>query len=59
MNHEDNRFRAWLKVKHPHVKLRLDEEVSIRGVNHFGGTMWSYFNSGDLCAMETALGSNE
>jgi predicted MPP superfamily phosphohydrolase len=29
MNEEDRRFRVWLKAKHPHVKLLLDEEVSI------------------------------
>jgi predicted phosphodiesterase len=33
MNEEDRRFRVWLKAKHPHVKLLLDEEVSIGGVN--------------------------
>jgi hypothetical protein len=36
------------------VKLLLDEEVSIGGVNFFGGTMWTDFNGGDLRAMETA-----
>jgi Calcineurin-like phosphoesterase len=54
MNEEDERFRAWLKAKHPHVKLLLDEEVSIGGVNFFGGTMWTDFNGGDERAMETA-----
>ena len=38
MNEEDNKFRAWLEAKHPYVKLLLDEEVSIGGVNFFGGT---------------------
>jgi predicted phosphodiesterase len=28
MNEEDNRFKAWLKAKHPHMKLLFDEEVS-------------------------------
>jgi predicted MPP superfamily phosphohydrolase len=32
MNEEDNRFKAWLEDRHPHVKLLLDEEVSIGGV---------------------------
>ena len=50
----DNRFKAWLEDRHPHVKLLLDEEVSIEGVNFFGGTMWTDFNGGDLRAMETA-----
>jgi len=36
------------------VKLLLDEEVRIGGVNFFGGTMWTDFNGGDLRAMETA-----
>jgi predicted MPP superfamily phosphohydrolase len=54
MNEEDERFRAWLKAKHPHVRLLLDEEVSIGGVNFFGGTMWTDFNGGDVRAMETA-----
>jgi hypothetical protein len=54
MNVEDNRFKAWLEDRHPHVKLLLDEEVSIGGVNFFGGTMWTDFNGGDLRAMETA-----
>ena len=54
MNEEDNRFKAWLKAKHPHVKLLLDEEVSIGCVHFFGGTMWTDFNGGDMHAMETA-----
>jgi hypothetical protein len=54
MNVEDNRFKAWLEDRHPHVKLLLDEEVGIGGVNFFGGTMWTDFNGGDLRAMETA-----
>ena len=54
MNEEGKRFRAWLKARHPHVKLLLDEEVSLEGVNFFGGTMWTDFNGGDLRAMETA-----
>jgi hypothetical protein len=54
MNEEENRFKSWLKAKHPHVKLLLDEEVSIGCVHFFGGTMWTDFNGGDLRAMETA-----
>jgi hypothetical protein len=54
MNEEDRKFRVWLKAKHPHVKLLLDEEVSIGDVNFVGGTMWTDFNGGDLRAMETA-----
>jgi hypothetical protein len=54
MNEEDRKFRVWLKAKHPHVKLLLDEEVSIGDVNFVGGTMWTDFNGGELRAMETA-----
>ena len=54
MNDEDNRFKAWLEDHHPHVKLLLDEEVRIGGVNFFGGTMWTDFKGGDVLAMETA-----
>ena len=54
MNEEECRFKAWLEDRHQHVKLLLDEEVSIGGVNFFGGTMWTDFNGGDLRAMETA-----
>ncbi len=53
MSDEDNRFKAWLENRHPQVKLLLDEEVSIGGVNFVGGTMWTDFN-GYLRAMETA-----
>src|SRR6202158_3107264 len=54
MNEEDNRFKAWLEDRHPHVKLLLDEEVSIGGVNFFGGTMWTGFNGGDFPGMAPA-----
>ena len=54
MNEEDREFRAWLKGSYPNVKLLLDEEVSICGVNFFGGTMWTDFNGGDLLAMTIA-----
>jgi predicted phosphodiesterase len=56
MNEEDRKFREWLQANHPQVKLLVDEEVSIGGVNFFGGTMWTDFNGGDLRAMETAQG---
>ena len=51
MNEEDRGFKAWLRSRHPHVKLLLDEEVSIDGVNFFGGTMWTDFNGSDARAM--------
>lgn len=54
MNEEDKELKGWLASRHPHVKLLLDEEVSIGGVNFFGGTMWTDFNGGDAEAMEIA-----
>lgn len=54
MNEEDEEFKAWLASRHPYVNLLLDEEVSISGVNFFGGTMWTDFNAGDVRAMEIA-----
>jgi predicted MPP superfamily phosphohydrolase len=54
MNQENDNFRAWLEANHPHVKLLFDEEVSIAGVNFFGGTMWTDFSGADPRAMETA-----
>ncbi len=54
MNEEENNFRAWLESEHPQVKLLLDEEAGVGGVNFFGGTMWTDFNGGDLRAMKTA-----
>ena len=54
MNDEDRDFKAWLASKHPQVQLLLDEEVSIDGVNFFGGTMWTDFNGRDVRAMEIA-----
>jgi Icc-related predicted phosphoesterase len=54
MNEENDRFKAWLQGNHPHVRLLLDEEVTIDGVNFFGGTMWTDFNGGDTPAMRTA-----
>jgi predicted phosphodiesterase len=54
MNEEDKAFKTWLASKHPHVKLLLDEEAAIEGVNFFGGTMWTDFNGGDARAMQIA-----
>jgi predicted phosphodiesterase len=54
MNEENDKFKDWLQGNHPHVKLLLDEEVNIDGVNFFGGTMWTDFNGGDIRAMGTA-----
>jgi len=54
MNQEDDKFRAWLEANHPNVTLLLDEEVSIGGVNFFGGTMWTDLNGADSKAMAMA-----
>lgn len=54
MDHEDNKFRPWLEGNHPHVKLLLDEEFSIGGVNFFGGSMWTDFDGANPQAMATA-----
>jgi Icc-related predicted phosphoesterase len=54
MNHDEQEFKAWLESKHPQVKLLLDEETSLGGVNFFGGTMWTDFNGGNLRVMKTA-----
>jgi predicted phosphodiesterase len=54
MNEEDDKVKAWLAGTHPHVKLLQDEEVTIGGVNFFGGTMWTDFNGADQRAMEIA-----
>src|SRR5271170_2597079 len=54
MSHKDDKFRAWLDGSHPHLTLLLDEAVSIKGVNFFGGTMWTDFDGADQLAMDTA-----
>ncbi len=54
MNEEEKNFKIWIEKNHPHVKLLLDEEISIEGVNFFGGTMWTDFNGVDQNAMEMA-----
>jgi Icc-related predicted phosphoesterase len=54
MNIENDLLRSWLKNFYPNVKLLLDEEISIQGVNFFGGTMWTDFSGGDERAMSEA-----
>ena len=54
MDEEERKFVAWLANEHENVRLLLDDEVSIDGVNFFGGTMWTDFAGGDELAMESA-----
>ena len=54
MDGENQKFKAWLAVRHPQVSLLLDEGTSIGGVHFFGGTMWTDFDGGNRAAMEFA-----
>lgn len=54
MNDEETNFKAWLESRYPLAKLLLDEDISINGVNFFGGVMWTDFNGRDPRAMERA-----
>lgn len=51
---EERKFAAWLAKEHRNVHLLLDDEISINGVNFFGGTMWTDFSGGDELAMKSA-----
>ena len=51
---EEQAFVEWLGNNHPQVHSLRDENIRIGGVNFFGGTMWTHFNSGDLRAMQIA-----
>ena len=54
MNEENKKFRVWLALHHPQVKLLPDEEISIDGVHFLGGTMWTDFDDGNRAAMDFA-----
>ena len=54
MPEDEKKFKTWLSTYHPHVTLLLDEEISVGGVNFFGGTMWTNFSDADPMAMDTA-----
>lgn len=54
MDEEEKKFTAWLAEDHPNVHLLLNNEISIGGVNFFGGTMWTDFAGGDEMAMNSA-----
>jgi len=49
MNEEDNTFKAWLGDRHPHVKLLLDEEVSI-GVSTSSAARCGRISTAPICA---------
>jgi predicted phosphodiesterase len=53
-------FRNLLATELPQVHFLNTEHVSIDGVNFFGGTMWTDFESGDISAMQNAtVGIND
>ena len=54
ISHENENCKTWLMENYPSVKLLLDEEATIDGVNFFGGTMWTDFAKGDSKAMDIA-----
>jgi predicted phosphodiesterase len=54
MDEEDAGFRTWIAENKPNLTLLLDEEISLQGVNFFGGTMWTDFAKGDPRAMDAA-----
>ena len=54
IDQENAAFQRWLAENHPNVIFLLDEAISLNGVNFFGGTMWTNFNSANPLAMETA-----
>jgi predicted phosphodiesterase len=54
MIEEETKFKAWLRIEHPQVTLLRDEEIRIDGVNFFGGTMWTDFDSLNRSSMKVA-----
>lgn len=47
-------FRQWLAQHHPQVRFLQDEATEIDGVQFFGGTMWTDFDSANSRAMREA-----
>ncbi len=47
-------FKNWLSVKCPNITLLQDEYITIDGINFFGGTMWTDFNSSNANSMNIA-----
>ncbi len=54
MQEGDEAFKQWLSARHPNVTLLQDEEISIGGVNFFGGSMWTDFSGANQRAMVAA-----
>jgi Icc-related predicted phosphoesterase len=50
----DADFSAWLATNYPNVHFLQDEAVEIGGVQFFGGTMWTDFDSANPRAMREA-----
>lgn len=53
MQNDIARFQAWAAA-YPHLHFLQDESITIDGVQFFGGTMWTDFNSGNPNAMMAA-----
>lgn len=47
-------FIKYITSYHPNVTFLQDEEITIDGVNFFGGTMWTNFDKGNPLAMSIA-----
>lgn len=47
-------FKEWLAKKFPNAQLLLNEPVTIKGVNFFGGTMWTDLDGENKDAMAVA-----
>ncbi len=56
MNNEETNFKVWLESRHPLAKLLLDEDISINGVNFFGGVMWTDFNGREPGILKKLVG---
>jgi Icc-related predicted phosphoesterase len=50
----DADFKRWLAERHSNVTFLQDEAVTIGGVQFFGGTMWTDFDSANPRAMREA-----
>lgn len=50
----DADFKEWLARHHPNVKFLQNEAAEIDGVQFFGGTMWTDFDSANARAMREA-----
>lgn len=54
MRDNEDQFRTWLAENLPQVYFLRDEGITIKGVNFFGGTMWTNFKSGNTASMRHA-----